>query len=188
MTNWEEIKRAEKGRTSVMDGIPGHLPSLLYAHKVQRKAASVGFDWDGVAGAWPKIAEETAELRSHGSGDPAGAQVTEELGDLLFAVVNVARHLEVDPEAALRGATAKFRTRFEGVEALAAGRALDLLAGLDLAALDALWDEVKRSASAQAVRVEAAPSRPSSATACSRILNFWTLPVTVIGNSSTNLT
>ncbi len=60
--NWEEIKQREKGRTSAMEGIPGHLPSLLYAHKVQRKAASVGFDWDDVAGAWPKIAEETAEL------------------------------------------------------------------------------------------------------------------------------
>jgi tetrapyrrole methylase family protein/MazG family protein len=145
MTNWEEIKQREKGRTSVMEGIPGHLPSLLYAHKVQRKAASVGFDWDGVAGAWPKIAEETAELHAAMEGGPGqGAQVTEELGDLLFAVVNVARHLEIDPEAALRGATAKFRARFEGVEALAAGRALDLRK-LDLAALDALWDEVKRS-------------------------------------------
>ena len=75
MTNWEEIKQREKGRTSVMEGIPGHLPSLLYAHKVQRKAASVGFDWDGVAGAWPKIAEEAAELHDAmqlpASGEPA---------------------------------------------------------------------------------------------------------------------
>ena len=145
MTNWEEIKQREKGRTSVMEGIPGHLPSLLYAHKVQRKAASVGFDWDGVAGAWPKIAEEAAELQeAMERGSAQGAEVTEELGDLLFAVVNVARHLEIDPEAALRGATAKFRARFEGVEALAVGRSLDLRK-LDLAALDALWDEVKRS-------------------------------------------
>jgi uncharacterized protein YabN with tetrapyrrole methylase and pyrophosphatase domain len=130
-----------------MEGIPGHLPSLLYAHKVQRKAASVGFDWDGVAGAWPKIAEEAAELHDAmqlpASGQPAHA-VVEELGDLLFAVVNVARHLEVDPEAALRAATGKFRARFEGVEALAAARGLDLRT-LDLAALDGLWDEVKRS-------------------------------------------
>ncbi|HEY2300325.1 MAG TPA: nucleoside triphosphate pyrophosphohydrolase [Acidimicrobiales bacterium] len=147
MTNWEEIKQREKGRTSVMEGIPGHLPSLLYAHKVQRKAASVGFDWDGVAGAWPKIAEEAAELHDAmqlpASGQPAHA-VVEELGDLLFAVVNVARHLEVDPDAALRAATGKFRARFEGVEALAAARGLDLRT-LDLAALDGLWDEVKRS-------------------------------------------
>jgi MazG family protein len=145
MTNWEEIKQREKGRTSVMQGIPGHLPSLLYAHKVQRKAASVGFDWDGVSGAWPKIAEETAELAEAMTAGVGGtAAVTEELGDLLFAVVNVARHLDIDPEAALRAATVKFRSRFEGVEALATGRSLNLRA-LDLSALDALWDEVKRT-------------------------------------------
>jgi tetrapyrrole methylase family protein / MazG family protein len=141
MTNWEEIKRAEKGRISVMDGIPGHLPSLLYAHKVQRKAASVGFDWDGVAGAWPKIAEETAELAAAMS-DASG--VEDELGDLLFAVVNVARHLKVDPEAALRAATAKFRARFDALERLAEARGQQL-DRLDLIALDALWDEVKAS-------------------------------------------
>jgi tetrapyrrole methylase family protein/MazG family protein len=141
MTNWEQIKQAEKGRASIMDGIPGHLPSLLYAHKVQRKAASVGFDWEDVAGAWPKIAEEVAELAAAMSGGAIG-DVSDELGDLLFAVVNVARHLHVDPEAALRAATAKFRDRFEAVEQLAASRRLDLRQ-LDLAALDTLWDEVK---------------------------------------------
>jgi tetrapyrrole methylase family protein/MazG family protein len=144
MTNWEQIKQAEKGRTSVMEGIPGHLPSLLYAHKVQRKAASVGFDWPDVEGAWPKIAEEISELQEVMS-EPADPRVADELGDLLFAVVNVARHLQVDPEAALRGATAKFRDRFEAVEQLATARGLELRQ-LDLAALDALWDEVKGQA------------------------------------------
>ncbi len=141
MTNWEQIKKAEKGRTSVMEGIPGHLPSLLYAHKVQRKAASVGFDWDSVSEAWPKIAEEAAELAAAMAGDSVTAR-NEELGDLLFAVVNVARHLDIDPEGALRTATAKFRDRFEAVERLAAQRGQQLSA-LDLTALDALWDEVK---------------------------------------------
>jgi tetrapyrrole methylase family protein/MazG family protein len=141
MRNWERIKQAEKGRTSVMDGVPGHLPSLLYAHKVQRKAASVGFDWPDIGGAWPKIAEETAELEAAvAAGSDEG--VDEEIGDLLFAVVNVARHLGIDPEAALRSATAKFRDRFMAVEQLAKERGLDLEAS-DLAALDALWDEVK---------------------------------------------
>ncbi len=162
MRNWEQIKQLEKGRSSVMDGIPNHLPSLLYAHKAQRKAASVGFDWDDVGGAWPKIAEELAELEQAvagavegaaasgtggavgGAAVPGGA-VEEELGDLLFAVVNVARHLDVDPEAALRSATAKFRDRFMAVERLAAARGTDLHT-LDLAGLDALWDEVKASA------------------------------------------
>ena len=141
MRNWEQIKQAEKGRSSVMDGIPGHLPSLLYAHKVQRKAASVGFDWDGVDGAWPKLAEEIGELEAAvARGAPAA--VEDELGDVLFAVVNVARHLGVDPEAALRSATAKFRDRFMALEGLAAGRGLSLRE-LDLDGLDALWEEVK---------------------------------------------
>jgi tetrapyrrole methylase family protein/MazG family protein len=139
LTNWEAIKQAEKGRTTLFEGIPGGLPSLAHAAKVQRKAASVGFDWDDVRGALPKIAEEAAELAEVTS-EPARA--AEELGDLLFSVVNVARHLDIDPEAALRSATAKFRTRFEAVEALAVQRGLKLDA-LNLAELDALWDEVK---------------------------------------------
>jgi tetrapyrrole methylase family protein/MazG family protein len=142
MRNWEEIKQVEKGRESVMDGIPGHLPSLLYAHKAQRKAASIGFDWDSVTGAWPKIAEETAELEAAVASSGA---VEEELGDLLFAVVNVARHLDIDPEGALRAATVKFRDRFMAVERLAAARGTELRS-LDLAGLDALWDEVKATA------------------------------------------
>jgi tetrapyrrole methylase family protein / MazG family protein len=144
MSNWEQIKKAEKGRTSLMEGIPGHLPSLLYAHKVQRKAASVGFDWAGVAGAWPKIAEETAELEAAmlAAAEVPDPSVVDELGDLLFAIVNVARHLQVDPEAALRAATAKFRDRFEAVEHLAVEQGHEL-SRLDLPALDALWDEVK---------------------------------------------
>ena len=140
--NWETIKRQEKGRTSVMEGIPGHLPSLLYAHKVQARAGSAGFDWADAAGAWPKIAEETAELRAVLDRGGSGREVDDELGDLLFAVVNVARHLDVDPEAALRAAAVKFRGRFEQVERLARRRG-DEPGQLELAALDRLWDEVK---------------------------------------------
>ncbi len=139
VVNWEAIKRAEKGRTSVFEGIPGGLPALSYAAKVQRKAAGLGFDWPDVDGALPKVAEEAAELVAVAA-DPERA--LDELGDLLFAVVNVARHLDLDPETALRGATAKFRTRFEAVEALATSRGQSL-DQLDLTALDALWDEVK---------------------------------------------
>jgi tetrapyrrole methylase family protein / MazG family protein len=151
--NWEQIKRKEKGRASVMDDVPRDLPALLYAHKIQRKAASVGFDWEGADGALPKIAEELSELTeaiSADGGGPVGGQfgqrdegaVRDELGDLLFAVVNVARHVKVDPEAALREATAKFRRRFMAVEALASERGADL-AELDLAQLDLLWEQVK---------------------------------------------
>jgi tetrapyrrole methylase family protein / MazG family protein len=151
LSNWDDIKRAEKSRTSVFDGIPRSMPALAYAAKVGTKASKVGFDWPDVSGAFPKITEEAAELHEaiaaaggrHGADhDHDHAGVPEELGDLLFAVVNVARHLAVDPELALRAATDKFRMRFEGVEQLAIERSIDLRAA-DLATLDALWDEVK---------------------------------------------
>lgn len=171
LANWEAIKRAEKGRRSIFEGIPGGLPALAYARKVQSKAAKVGFDWPDVSGALPKIAEEVDELQAvidgsdaAGNADPASPdrqpRLTDELGDLLFSVVNVARHLDVDPELALRAAVAKFRSRFEVVERLAEARGIDLHApGSDqtdpadpatraaradhLATLDALWDEAK---------------------------------------------
>ncbi|MGE0878979.1 MAG: nucleoside triphosphate pyrophosphohydrolase [Acidimicrobiia bacterium] len=137
VTNWEQIKKAEKNRTSLMEGIPGNLPSLLYAWKVQKKAASVGFDWLDAYGALEKVAEEADELLAADEAERA-----EELGDLLFSVTNVARHLGIDPEAALRAATAKFRDRFMGVEALATERGISIeTAGLDV--LDALWNDVK---------------------------------------------
>jgi len=146
LTNWEAIKRAEKARTSIFDGIPTSLPSLAYAQKVQKKAAKLGFDWPDVHGALPKVAEETNELMvAANGGDPD--DVIDEAGDLLFAVVNVARHLGVDAEVALRAATNKFRRRFVAVEQLAADRGIDLH-NSDLATLDALWDEVKLADSA----------------------------------------
>jgi tetrapyrrole methylase family protein/MazG family protein len=144
LRNWDAIKRAEKQRTSAFDGVPGGLPSLSYADALQRKAAKLGFDWPDVDGALPKIAEEAAELvAARDTGDAAG--MADELGDLLFAVVNVARHLGVDCELGLRAASNKFRRRFEAVEQLARERQLDLRAS-DLATLDALWDEVKAAA------------------------------------------
>ena len=143
LANWDEIKQAEKGRTSVFDGIPSALPSLSYARKVGSKASKLGFDWPEVDGAFAKVGEETAEVAATlESGDPVDQ--ANELGDLLFAVVNVARHVGVDPELALRAATDKFRTRFEAVERLAVERDVDLRAA-DLVVLDDLWNEVKNS-------------------------------------------
>jgi tetrapyrrole methylase family protein / MazG family protein len=145
LTNWDEIKRTEKGRTSVFEGIARSMPALAYAAKVGAKASKVGFDWPDVDGAFSKIAEETAELHAE-IADPdsaaPGDATADELGDLLFAVVNVARHLRIDPELALRAATDKFRSRFEGVERLARERSIELR-DADLSTLDALWDEVK---------------------------------------------
>ncbi len=141
VANWDAIKRAEKQRTSAFDGVPASLPSLSYAYAVQRKAAKVGFDWPSVDGALPKIAEEATELTAAIAAGNS-AHIDDELGDLLFAVVNVARHLGVEPEVALRAATHKFRTRFEQVERLARERAIDLHSS-PLDVLDSLWDEVK---------------------------------------------
>ena len=128
-----------------MDGVPGDLPSLLYAHKVQRKAASVGFDWDDVDGALPEGRRGARRAARHGAVATAGssASIEAELGDLLFAVVNVARHLDVDPEAALRGASAKFRTRFQLGRSAGRRPGVETCSTMDLAALDALWDEAK---------------------------------------------
>jgi tetrapyrrole methylase family protein/MazG family protein len=136
--NWEEQKKAEKSRASVMEGMPEHLPSLLYAYKMQSKAASVGFDWKNATEAWPKIAEELDELRAALDGGPEpGHAVNDELGDVLFSVVNVARHLGIDPETSLRAAATKFRRRFMAMEARAAARGVPVD--------DDLWAEVKNS-------------------------------------------
>ncbi len=130
MENWERIKQAEKGRTSVMDGIAAHLPSLLYAHKVQRKAESLGLD--PVPGA-----------------DRGGVDGADAVGEELFRLVDASRRLGVDPEAALRAVAARFRDRFMAAEALAASRGTEL-ASLDRDQVAALWTEAgQASASAR---------------------------------------
>jgi MazG family protein len=138
---WERIKRRERqGKT--LSGIVPTLPPLLKAYRLQERAASVGFDWPDVAGPLEKVREEVAEVeRELGSGAPA-ERLADEIGDLLFAVVNLARKAGVQPGPALDRANRKFRDRFEAVEALCAERGIDLdAAGLEV--LDGLWDEVK---------------------------------------------
>jgi MazG family protein len=140
---WEAHKAAEREATgnaqSVVDGVALALPALLRAAKVSRRAARIGFDWPDARAVIPKIAEEIAEVEAELDGNAAPAALEEEIGDLLFAVTNLARKLEVEPETALRRATAKFERRFRQVEALAATRAI----GRDLDRLEALWREVK---------------------------------------------
>jgi tetrapyrrole methylase family protein/MazG family protein len=145
--NWEKIKRDERADegSGVMARLPRNLPALLYAYKVQGRAASVGFDWEGVDGPLGKVAEELAELSEAIARGGAAQDVRDELGDLLFATVNVARKLKLDPEAALRAAAAKFRRRFQEVEKLAMRRGLDVRE-IGLQGLDQLWDEVKTRA------------------------------------------
>src|SRR3954471_2339755 len=140
---WEAHKAAEReasgGTESVIDGVALALPALLRAGKVSRRAARIGFDWPDARAVLPKLAEEIAEIGAELDGTAAPAALAEEVGDLLFAVANLARKLDVEPETALRRATAKFEHRFRAVEILAKQRGT----GRDLAALEALWQEVK---------------------------------------------
>jgi MazG family protein len=140
---WERIKRRErKGKT--LAGIVPTLPPLLKAYRLQERAASVGFDWPDVKGPLEKIREELGEVERE-LGAP-GESLQDEIGDLLFAVVNLARKAAVQPGLALDRANRKFRERFEAMEALCAERGIDLdTAGLQ--ALDRLWDEVKEQLS-----------------------------------------
>lgn len=140
--NWEAIKRQEKkDRKSSLDGVPGALPALARAQRLQEKAARVGFDWPDAAGPLHKLAEEVKELEA-AMGSGRRDRVAEELGDVLFSVVNLARHLEASAEDALREAAAKFERRFRKVEArvAASGRAVK---DASLAELDDLWEQVK---------------------------------------------
>ena len=142
---WERIKRRERqGRT--LAGLVPTLPPLLKAYRLQERAASVGFDWPDVSGPLEKVREELAEVEHElEGGQPAAERLTDEIGDLLFAVVNLARKAGVQPGPALDRANRKFSERFEGVEALCARRGIDLdTAGLEV--LDGLWDEVKDGA------------------------------------------
>ena len=145
---WEAHKAAERQararqaeqKESVLDGVALALPALLRSIKIQARAARIGFDWPNATEVFVKIDEEIAELRTELAHSADQTLLEDELGDILFAVANLARKLEIDPEAALRRATAKFERRFRRVEALVDERAT----GTDLDALEALWREVKR--------------------------------------------
>jgi tetrapyrrole methylase family protein/MazG family protein len=139
--NWEQLKAQEEkqlSRHSLLDSVPLALPSLARAQKIGQRVRKVGFDWPDVAGVVAKVEEELAELRAEK--EPAGRQ--REFGDLLFALVNWARWLDIDAEVALREANRRFTRRFQTMEQLAAGRGLNL-ADLDIDHLEALWQEVK---------------------------------------------
>lgn len=140
---WERIKSQEKGakKTSAIGGVNKALPALSLARRIQENAAAVGFDWPDVSGALEKVKEEIDELE-RAIKDEGQRFIEEELGDLLFAIVNVARFVNVDPEVALRRATEKFAKRFSMVENFAKERGLELK-NMTLEQLDALWEEVK---------------------------------------------
>ncbi len=143
---WDEHKRREragKAQTGLLDDVPAALPALLRAVKLQKRAATVGFDWDSAAKVLDKMAEESAEIveAQEAGGDPA--KIEEEVGDLLFVAANLARHLKVEPEAALRGANAKFVRRFRMIEAALAKQGRTT-AQASLDEMEALWQAAKK--------------------------------------------
>jgi tetrapyrrole methylase family protein/MazG family protein len=144
ITNWEAIKKGERaengnGSKSALDGVPLDLPALTQAEAYSDRAARVGFDWPNVDGVLDQVAEELREIRE--TDDPE--ERAEEFGDMLFALVNAARWMKIDPEAALRSANAKFANRFRHVETQARAQSRDLK-GMSLADLDALWELAKQ--------------------------------------------
>lgn len=151
LDNWDKLKADERAasgkpeitRDSLLDDVPVHFPGLLEALKVTKKAAKVGFDWENADQIFDKITEETHELRDAVSGGNSN-DIEGEIGDMLFAVVNLARHLDVEPETALKRTNRKFRERFKYIEKTlkAAGRSVE---DASLEEMDALWNEAKAS-------------------------------------------
>lgn len=152
LKNWEQIKQTEhkrEARHSALDGVPATLPGVLKAQRTQEKAARVGFDWKDAEGPLAKIEEELGELKSEmaartGDSPAESERVKEELGDVLFSVCNLARHLHVDAESALEGTTAKFSRRFRAVEQAAKAEGRNLK-DMTLGEMDAIWGKVKQA-------------------------------------------
>src|SRR5919106_758572 len=144
---WELSKRREPrgGKRTTLSGLPATFPPLLMAYRLQERAAGVGFDWNDARGPLDKVTEEIAELETEmGRGMGEGGRVIEEIGDLLFAVVNLSRKLGVEPNQALEQANEKFTRRFDAVEVLAAERGVEI-GRASLEELDSLWNEVKET-------------------------------------------
>jgi ATP diphosphatase len=152
LRNWEQIKHVEKRASgkqqdSMLDDIPRTMPAMLEAGKLGSRAAKVGFDWPNADGLFDKLQEEIAELQAEllppTAAKPTPPAAEEELGDLLFTAVNLARHLKLDPESALRSSNAKFRRRFAAMESEGGGR--DALADRTPQQLDELWNRAKNA-------------------------------------------
>ncbi|HET6725847.1 MAG TPA: nucleoside triphosphate pyrophosphohydrolase [Gammaproteobacteria bacterium] len=140
---WEEQKAAERGDAGVLAGVASTLPALTRAVKLQKRASRVGFDWNAIEPVLGKIHEELDELNDEIEQKAAKARLEDELGDVLFAIANLARHLDLDPEQALRGTNRKFIRRFEAVEAGLAARG-ERPEDVSLEEMDALWVAAKR--------------------------------------------
>lgn len=141
--NWEKLKLNKEGKKSVLQGVPNSLPALIKAYRIQDKAAQVKFEWENVADVWKKVEEEMGELNAELKAEEVNKnKVEEEFGDLLFALVNYARFIKVDPEAALERTNLKFIRRFKFIEekAVQMGRTLN---DMTLTEMDNIWNEAK---------------------------------------------
>ncbi|MCQ2227473.1 MAG: nucleoside triphosphate pyrophosphohydrolase [Bacteroidales bacterium] len=141
-SNWEKLKLKEKdGNKTVLGGVPGSLPAMIKAYRVQGKAKGVGFDWDDANGAWDKLHEELDEFKAEVDKGDADAMEAE-LGDVLFSVINVARMHHINPENALERTNRKFISRFNYLESKTIAQGIDLRS-MTLAEMDKYWDEAK---------------------------------------------
>lgn len=141
--NWEKIKLKEKGNRSVLSGVPGSLPAVVKAYRIQEKASGVGFDWDNADEVWDKVTEELKELREAVKTGMSREERENELGDLLFAIVNYARFIDVNPEDALEHTNRKFIKRFQFIEEKAK-EGQKPLQEMSLAEMDVFWKEAKK--------------------------------------------
>jgi MazG family protein len=165
LQNWEDIKRDERaanGESSVLDGVPDSLPALLKAYRMTEKAAAVGFDWRKSVDVMVKMYEEMEELEEELVKGEASAneRVRSEMGDVLFVMANLARHLQVEPETALQSTNTTFMRRFKAMEELARAKGRDFR-NMDLAEQDALWEEVKKEEQGSGYTAQA-PHTPHS--------------------------
>ncbi|MDD2205570.1 MAG: nucleoside triphosphate pyrophosphohydrolase [Bacteroidales bacterium] len=140
--NWEKIKLTEAGRTSVLSGVPKSLPAVIKAYRIQEKARGIGFDWDYVSQVWDKVQEEIDELHEEVVANDNKENMEMEFGDLMFALINYARFIGVNPEDALEKSNRKFIRRFQEVEKRVKAKDM-FLPDMSLKEMDKIWDEVK---------------------------------------------
>jgi XTP/dITP diphosphohydrolase len=140
LKNWEQLKLQEKGKTSILQGVPKSLPSMVKAYRIQEKVKQVGFEWDDIEDVWDKVEEELGELQVTIDDRESSERIADEFGDVIFALINYARYLKIDPEAALGKTNKKFMRRFKYIEDHATRPLIDL----SLEEMDELWDKAKR--------------------------------------------
>ena len=141
LKNWEQLKLKE-GKTSILEGVPSSMPAINKAFRLQEKTAKVGFEWDAIVEVWDKVEEEKKEL-VEATEQGSKEQIQDEFGDLLFALINYARYLKIDPEAALEGTNRKFKYRFEFIEKTAKKQGKNLQ-DMSLEEMDEIWNLAKR--------------------------------------------